>query len=206
MVLPEKSFENCYLEHFLAAESPAADGFGDAPWPNASGGSADGYVEDSAATGRSTRFVPAESSRSNANQQQAESPAADGFGGAPWPNASGGSADGYVEDSAATARSTRSVSSRRAPPGPATGMTTSEASRRTARSKRRASAVQLGPAMRPRSQPLNPWRHSRAWKAEAATQRAQRQVPLRRGRVRMQRHPRWISNQSARSSSHMALT
>ncbi|CAJ1407095.1 unnamed protein product [Effrenium voratum] len=93
------------------AESPAADGFGGAPWPNASGGSADGYVEDSAA-GRSTRSVPAaESSRSKASQQ-AESPAADGFGGAPWPNASGGSADGYVEDSAATARSTRSVSSR----------------------------------------------------------------------------------------------
>ncbi|CAJ1364807.1 unnamed protein product [Effrenium voratum] len=95
------------------AESPAADGFGGAPWPNASGGSADGYVEDSAATGRSTRSVPAaENSRSKASQHQAESPAADGFGGAPWPNASGGSADGYVEDSAATARSTRSVSSR----------------------------------------------------------------------------------------------
>ncbi|CAJ1401895.1 unnamed protein product [Effrenium voratum] len=52
------------------AESYAADGFGDAAWPNASDDAADAYEEDAAATGRSTRSVPAESSRSRASPQQ----------------------------------------------------------------------------------------------------------------------------------------
>ncbi|CAJ1433015.1 unnamed protein product [Effrenium voratum] len=81
------------------AKSFAANGFGDAAWPNASDDAADVYEEDAVETGRSTRSVPAESSRSRPSPEQVEAYAADGFGDAAWPNASDDAAEVYEEDS-----------------------------------------------------------------------------------------------------------